>query len=151
MTPPDASRDHPAEGEELATAARGTATPVDVAVDPRARTSTVVLLAGPLIATLYFAVVYLVTEAGCSADGPGLDALDPPVPTVVTLVATGVAALACAATAAWGYRRWRRRAGEPSELLVDREPFAFLGFLLSLLSLVTVLMVGLPALVLRAC
>lgn len=150
MTPPDASRHHPAEGEEVATAARGTPTPVDVAVDPRARTSIAVLLAGPLIATVYFAVVYLVTEAGCTGDGPGLDAFDPPVPTVVTLVATAVAAVACAGAAAWAHRRWRGRPGEAAEL-VDHEPFAFLGFLLSLLSLVTVLLIGLPALVLRAC
>lgn len=150
MTPPDASRHHPAEGEEVATAARGTPTPVDVAVDPRARTSIAVLLAGPVVATVYFAVVYLVTEAGCSGDGPGLDAFDPPVPTVVTLGATAVAALGCVAAAAWAHRRWRSRPGGPEEL-VDREPFAFVGWLLSLLSLVTVLMVGLPALVLRAC
>lgn len=150
MTPPDASRDHPAEGEGLATAAKGTPTPVDVAVDPRARTSVAVLLAGPVIAVVYFAVVYLVTEAGCSADGPGLDAFDPPVPTVVTLVATAVAALACTAAAAWAYRRWRRSA-DSSDVLVDHRPFAFLGVLLSLMSLVTVLMVGLPALVLEAC
>lgn len=151
MTRPDASRDHPAEGEELATATGGTPTPVDVAVDPRARSSIGMFLAGPVIAVVYFAVVYLVTEAGCSADGPGLDVFDPPVPTVVTLVATAVAAVACAVAAAWAYRRWRREAGGSSEVLVDHEPFAFLGFLLSLLSLVTVLMVGLPALVLRAC
>lgn len=150
MTPPDASRDHPAKGEELATAARGTPTPVDVAVDPRARTSIAVLLAGPVIATVYFAVVYLVTEAGCSGDGPGLDAFDPPVPTVVTLVATAVAAVACTAAAAWAHRRWRSRPDEAAEL-VDHDPFAFLGLLLSLLSLVTVLIVGLPALVLQAC
>lgn len=147
MTPPDASRDHPAEGDELATAAKGTPTPVDVAVDPRARNTIAVFLAGPVIAAVYFGVVYLVTEAGCSGDGTGLNAFDPPVPTVVTLAATLVAALAAAAAAGWAYRRWRS-AGDG---LVDRQPLAFVGFLLSLLALVTVLMLGLPALVLDAC
>ena len=151
MTPPDASRDHPAKGEELAAPAKGTPVPVDVAVDPRARSAVAVFLAGPVIATLYFAVVYLVTEAGCSGDGPGLDAFDPPVPTVVTLVATAVASVACALAAGWAYRRWRRGREGSGEELVDHEPLAFVGFLMSLLSLVTVLMLGLPALVLSAC
>jgi hypothetical protein len=151
MSTSDASRDHPAKREELATAAQGTPAPVDVAVDPRARNAIVVFLAGPLIATLYFATVYLVTEAGCSGDGPGLDIFDPPVPTVVTLAATAVASLACAAAALLAYRRWRRGPTGPAEDLVDREPLAFVGFLMSLLALVTVLMLGLPALVLPAC
>lgn len=149
MTPPDATRDSPAEGE--ATAAKGTPAPVDVAVDPRARSAIAVFLAGPVIAAVYFLVVYLVTEAGCSGDGPGLDVFDPPVPTVVTLVATGVAALGCAASGAWGYRRWRGGRTESAERLVDHEPLAFVGFLLSLLALLTVLLLGLPALVLEVC
>jgi hypothetical protein len=143
----DASRDHPAAGEEVATAVKGTPASVDVAVDPRARGAIASLLAGPVIGSLYFGVVYLVTEAGCSGDGAGLDAFAPPVPTVVTLAATLVAALACAAAAGWAYRRWR----SADNGLVDRQPLAFVGFLLSLLTLVTVLMLGLPALVLDAC
>lgn len=146
-----ASREHPASGDELATASGGTPVPVDVAVDPRARRTLAVLLAGPLVAGVCFAVVYLVTEAGCSGDGPGLDAFDPPVPTVVTLVATAVAALACVATSVWAYRHWRRGHETSADGLVDHEPLAFVGLLLSLLSLLTVLMLGLPALVLRAC
>jgi hypothetical protein len=134
--------------DETATAAKGTPAPVDVSVDPRARRAVAVLLAGPVIAVVYFAVVYLVTEAGCTGDGPGLDVLDPPVPTVVTLVATVLALLACAGSAAWAYRRWRSPVHEP---LVDRRPLSFVGFLLSLLALVTVLLLGLPALVLEAC
>jgi hypothetical protein len=143
----DASRDHPAEGEEEATPVKGTPASVDVAVDPRARGAIATFLAGPVIASLYFGVVYLVTEAGCSGDGAGLDAFDPPVPTVVTLAATLVAALACAAAAGWAYRRWQ----SADDGLVDRQPLAFVGFLLSLLALLTVLMLGLPALVLDAC
>ena len=136
-------------------ASTGTAAPVDVSVDRRAVMAVVVLLAGPVISSLHFLLVYVVVEAGCTGDGPGLDVFDPPVPTVVTLVATAVAAVACAATAWWGWARWRaprrERPEASSEELVDREPLAFVGFLLSLLGLVVVLFVGLPALVLQAC
>ncbi|SFE81907.1 hypothetical protein [Blastococcus tunisiensis] len=141
--------------DEAATSSRGTPAPVDVSVDTRAVVVVAVLLAGPVISSVHFMLVYLVAEAGCTGDGPGLDAFDPPVPTVVTLVATAVAALACAATAWWGLARWRafrRFRGEAgSEELVDRQPLAFGGFVLSVLGLVTVLFVGLPALFLSAC
>lgn len=152
MTARDPGRDLPPEHEKTATAARGTAAPVDVAVDPRARTAVAVFLAGPVIAVVHFVVVYLVAEAGCTGDGPGLDAFDPPVPVVVTVVATVVAALASCGAALWAYRRWRPRHREaaPAEL-VDRRPLAFIGFLLSLLATVTVLLVGAPALVLGPC
>lgn len=150
MSRKDAGRDLPVEPETVA-APKGTAAPVDVTVDPRARTTIVVLLTGPVILMVHFLVVYLVTEAGCTGDGPGLDVFDPPVPAVVTVVATALAAVACCASALWAYRRWRP--GDPGrgEGLVDREPLAFVGFLLSVLALLTVLLVGLPALVLEAC
>lgn len=151
MTAPEGPTDRRPPPDETATAARGTAAPVDVAVDPRARNAVAVLLAGPIVAVLHFAVVYLVTEAGCTGDGPGLDALDPPVPVVVTVVATVVAALLCCATALWAHRRWRDPRTPVSGGLVDHEPMSFVGFLLSLMALVTVLLVGLPALVLEAC
>lgn len=120
-----------------------------------------VFLAGPIIWSVHFMVVYLVAEAGCTGDGPGLALFDPPVPTVVTLAATAVATVASLATAAWGYRRWRARRQEPAGGAGDRaggredhDPggsLAFAGFLMSLLSVVSVLFVGLPALVLPAC
>jgi heme/copper-type cytochrome/quinol oxidase subunit 3 len=152
VSAPDPGRDLPPEHEESATAAHGSAAAVDVAVDPRARTSLAVFLAGPVIGVVHFLVVYLVAEAGCTGDGPGLDAFDPPVPAVVTGVATVVAALACCGTALWAYRRARppRDAASPG-LLVDRRPLAFMGLLLSLLALVTVLLVGSSALVLGSC
>ena len=157
MTGSDAGRELPTERETV-TAAKGTAAPVDVTVDPRARSTIAVFLAGPVILMAHFLVVYLVAEAGCTGDGPGLDVFDPPVPAVATLVATVVAALACCGSAFWAYRRWRSGDGRESDApdgrggdLVDREPLAFIGFLLSLLALVTVLAVGLPALVLEAC
>lgn len=151
MTGPDGATDRRPPPDETATAAQGTAAPVDVEVDPRARNAVAVLLAGPIIAVLHFAVVYLVTEAGCTGDGPGLNAFDPPVPAVVTVVATAVAAVLCCATALWAHRRWQNAQTPESGELVDHEPMSFVGFLLSLLALVTVLLVGLPALVLEAC
>ena len=62
----------------------------------------------------------------------------------------------------WWYRRWRAGEHEPvadeaADLaggLRDRDrggTLAFAGFLLSLLSVVTILFVGLPALVLPSC
>lgn len=151
----DPLRPRPAPPEDTVVASKGTAAPVDLSVDTRSVTSIAVLLSGPVISSLHFLLVYLVAEAGCTGDGPGLDAFDPPVPTVVTLVATATGALACVATAWWGLARWRgpgrtEEAG-PDEHLVDRRPLAFAGFLLSLMGLVMVLIVGLPALVLDAC
>jgi hypothetical protein len=155
MTPRDRGRPRPLPPEETATAGGGTPAPVDVSVDTRAVTAVVVFLAGPVISSVHFMLVYLVAEAGCTGDGPGLDAFDPPVPTVVTVVTTVVAALACVATAWWAYARWRAlqraRPGADAEELVDRRPLAFGGLLLSLLGFATVLFVGLPALFLGAC
>lgn len=162
MSRQDDSADIPAQGDGSTTAVDGTPIAVDIARDRRARVIWVVFLAGPVIWFAHFMVVYLVVEAGCTGDGPGLTAFDPPVPTIVTLVATVVAAVACLWCAGWGYRRWRGRArqlpsGVTDDLSADLEHgdrdglLAFAGFLLSLLSLGAVLLVGLPALVLPAC
>lgn len=148
-------RRYPPVARQTATGTKGTSAGVDVTLDPRARTTVVVGLAGPVLSSVHFLLVYLVTEAGCTGDGPGLDLVDPPVPTVVTLVATAVFAVVCGGSALWAYRRWRPRqqpgATPAYDTLVDRQPLSFVGFLLSLLGLVTVLFVGLPALFLPAC
>jgi hypothetical protein len=148
VTEGSAGRRLPVEPETV-TAAKGTAAPVDVTVDPRARTTIVALLAGPVILIAHFLVVYLVAEAGCTGDGEGLDIFDPPVPTVATAVATVVAVVAAVASVWWNYRRWRSegRSGE----LVDRRPLAFVGFVMSVLTVFTVLLVGGPVLLLEAC
>ncbi len=153
---PDAARDRVSQGTGAATAGRGTPVAVDVSGDPRARRTLALFLAGPLIWTAHFLIVYLVAEAGCTGDGPGLNLLDPPVPTVATLAATAVAALACLATARGGYRRWRADQHERADGAGLEPPdrggaLAFTGFLLSLLGFVAVLFVGLPALVLHPC
>jgi hypothetical protein len=138
------------------TSVKGTPFAVDVSRDRRARSTWIVLLGGPLTGLTHFMIVYLVAEAGCTGEGHGLEILDPPVPRVVTLVATGVAAAACLALAAWAHRRWHaytQRAGTGDLEVISGDlndesgqaPLAFAGFLLSLLMLVTVLFVGLPA------
>jgi hypothetical protein len=143
------------------TAGEGTPLAVDVSRDRRARWALAMFVAGPVIWSVHFMVVYLVVEAGCSGDGPGLALFDPPVPTVVTLAATALAALACLAAARWSWRRWRSAGAAPADEagdlaggLADRDrggTLAFAGFLLSLLGVVTVLLVGLPALALPSC
>jgi hypothetical protein len=103
-------------------------------------------------------VVYLVAEAGCTGGGPGLRVFNHPVPTIVTVAATGVASIACLGFAGWAYVRWRgskkdspaTRSGDPEDDDRGAEP-AFAGFLLSLLFFIAILMDGLPAVVLRAC
>lgn len=168
MSRRDIPADEPPPGDGSRTAAEGTPVAVDVSRDRRARVIWVVFLAGPLTWFAHFMLVYLVAEAGCTGGGPGLRLLDPPVPTVVTLAATAVAAVACLGFAAWGYREWRvstrqLAAGGPGATggagigaggLTDHDlsrSLAFAGFLLSLLSFLAVLFVGLPALVLPPC
>jgi hypothetical protein len=157
MSRQDGPDDGLPRGEGSGTAEEGTPFAVDFSRDRRARTTIAVFLAGPVIWSAHFLLVYLVVEAGCTGDGPGLRLFDPPAPTVVTLVATAVAALACLAAAAWGYRRWRAGQHEVADDAGglgehDRGgSLAFAGFLLSLLGLVTVLFVGVPAVALPAC
>lgn len=138
----------------------GTPVAVDVSRDRLARVTWVVFLGGPVIWFAHFMLVYLVTEAGCSGDGHGFDVFDPPVPAATTLAATAVAAIGCLGFGAWGYRRWQRTRNGPaaddaSELsgpLPDRNgggSLDFAAFLLALFSFVSVLFVGLPALVLE--
>jgi hypothetical protein len=71
-----------------------------------------------------------------------------------------VAGALCGALAVWAFRRWRASAatagvGPPLAGDVDdadgRGSLAFTGFLLSSLSLVTILFVGLPAPFLPSC
>lgn len=160
MSAPDHDDRRPGRTGAL-TAPGGTPFPVDVSRDRRARGEWVVFLAGPILWFTHFIVVYLAVEAGC-AGGPGLRVFEPPVADRLTLVATAVAGAGCLAAAVWGFTRARRsrrdRAADAApELSGPREHWdrggtlAFAGALLSLLSLVSVLFIGLPALVLPAC
>ena len=162
MSVRDVPPDEPSPSDGSRTAGEGTPFAVDVSRDRRARWPLFMFVSGPLIWSVHFLLVYLVTEAGCSGDGPGLELFDPPVPEAVTLAATAAAAAAALASATWWYRRWRASEHEPAadeaadlaggHTHRDRGgTLAFAGFLLSLLSVVTVLFVGLPALVLPSC
>ena len=160
---PDVTRRRGSTGRSPAedgarTAIEGTPFAVDVSRDRRAHVKWIVFLAGPVIWFAHFMVVYLVAEAGCTGGGPGLRVFNHPVPTIVTVAATGVASIACLGFAGWAYVRWRgskkdspaTRSGDPEDEDRGAEP-AFAGFLLSLLFFIAILMDGLPAVVLRAC
>jgi hypothetical protein len=155
MSVRDVPPDEPSPQDGSRTAREGTPFAVDVSRDQRARFSLFMFVAGPVIWSVHFLLVYLVTDAGCSGDGPGLSLFDPPVPRVATLAVTAAAAAAALACAMWWYRRWRGSGPEPAaDEAAGRDrggSLAFTGFLLSLLSVVTVLFVGLPALVLPSC
>jgi hypothetical protein len=157
MSVRDVPPDEPSPPDGSRTAGEGTPFAVDVSRDRRARWPMFMFVSGPVIWSVHFLLVYLVTEAGCSGDGPGLRLFDPPVPKAVTLATTAAAAAATLGCATWWYRRWRASEHEPAadlagDLDEDRGgTLAFTGFLLSLLSVVTILFVGLPALVLPSC
>ena len=162
MSVRDVPPDEPSPPDGSRTAGEGTPFAVDVSRDRRSRWALFMFVSGPVIWSVHFLLVYLVTEAGCSGDGPGLRLFDPPVPKAVTLAATAAAAAAALACARWWYRRWQASehelaADEAADLaggFTDRDrggTLAFTGFLLALLSVVTILFVGLPALVLASC
>jgi hypothetical protein len=158
MSVRDVPPDEPSPPDGSRTAEEGTPFAVDVSRDRRVRWPLFMFVAGPVIWSVHFLLVYLVTEAGCSGDGPGLRLFDPPVPKVVTLAATAAAAVAALGCATWWYRRWQAGEHEPAADeaadLADHDrggTLAFTGFLLSLLSVVAILFVGLPALVLPSC
>jgi hypothetical protein len=153
MSPGDRPKDEAASGGKT-TGASGTPFAVDVTGDRQSRDVWIVLLAGPVIWLTHFMIVYLVAEAGCTGDGPGLEVFDPPVPTAVTLVATALGCLACLGFATWAYRRWtvvRRSDGGLDDDPDGRGSLAFVGLLLSLLSVVAILFVGVPAPFLSPC
>ncbi|MGD9749629.1 MAG: hypothetical protein AB7W59_01405 [Acidimicrobiia bacterium] len=140
------------------TAASGTPVAVDVSADRRTRHLWVVLLGGPLVWLAHFALTYLVAEAGCTGDGPGLDRFDPPVPRVFTVAATAIALLACAALGRRAWRQWRPAAqhhrdddrghqspGETATMLGG------IGLLLAGFSAAAVLLVGVMTPLLPGC
>lgn len=127
-----------------ATSPHGTGRTVDTSAARGSLRTTALFLAGPVVLTVHFFAVYLVAEAGCTGGGPGLTLFDPPVPKYLTLVATGVAGVACSATAVIAWRLVRGAAPRDRPMLV-------VGEMLSVLGLFTVLFVGLPAAFLESC
>jgi hypothetical protein len=150
----DASSGRRRDGRRTPREGTGTPLPIDVSSDIRNRRSIALFVAAPVIWSAHFMLVYLVAEAGCTGDGPGLGLFDPPVPTAVTLVATAAATLACLLTASVSYRRWRANRAQTADGGGPGQPdgdLDFAGLMMSLLGVLTVLSVGLPALVLRPC
>lgn len=163
MSPDDARADQdqgalsPAEGE-------GTPAAVDVSQDRRRRWIWAMFLAGPIIWFGHFMLVYLVAEAGCTGDGPGLNVFDPPVPVTLTLVSSVLALAACAAATLWAFRHWQSASNEVERSPDDAEDLAgeydddrrrgalaFAGLLLSAFSAIAILFTAAPALVLGPC
>ena len=123
----------------------------------------ILLLLGPVTWATHFLVVYLLVEAMCSeaATGPGtwLGAL---APISATIVATIAASLVVLGGLAFTARRYRQAIAEAArrenegatdtdhQLLRDRQVL-FMGLLLAPLSLIAILVVGLPALWVPVC
>ena len=134
-----------------ATGATGTPHPVDFTRDRRARLTWVLFLGGPVVWIGHFMFVYLVAEAGCTGDGPGLDLFAPPVPAILTVVATVAAAVACLTLAYANVRRHRRSGESDTDTDDTRSSLALAGALLSGLSALAVFSDGIPGLVFPAC
>lgn len=100
----------------------------------------VVALGGPAVWITHFMVVYLAAELSCAGlESDGWSAFGEGTLVVLTVVATVAAAVGCAALAVVA----RRRMSSPDR---DRADFSFLGFLLSIGSILGVAAVGVPAL-----
>ena len=100
----------------------------------------VIAVGGPAVWITHFMVVYLAAEVSCTGlESDGWSAFGEGTLVVVTVVATAVAVLACAALAVVARRRM-------ATLDRDRVEFAFLGFLLSIGSILGIVAVGAPAL-----
>ena len=143
------------------TAVDGTPMAVDIGHHHQARLTWIAFLAGPVIWFGHFMLVYTVAEAGCTGAGAGLRFFDPPVPVLTTIVTTPLAAIACLGAAFWAYRRWRGGTDTSAPVTDGRfrgsgddergGSLAFAGMLLSLVSFLSVLFVGVSALFLQPC
>ena len=148
------NRIDPDDAPGARTASDGTPIAVDVSGEGKARAAIALFVAGPVIWSVHFMVLYLVVEAGCSTRGPGFDIFNPPVPTITTYVGTAIAVLASIVVAVMNYRRWRARRDDADVAVEAADPggsLAFAGFMLALLGIAVILFVGLPALALPAC
>ena len=147
----------PAEGA-------GTPAAVDLSEDRRTRPIWIVFVGGPIIWFVHFMFVYLVAEAGCTGEGPGLRIFDPPVPVAATLVTAVLAVAGCAAMATWAFRVWRASSRELEAAPDDaadlsgefdddrrRGSLSFAGFILSVFSVLAVLFTAVPAVMLGPC
>lgn len=102
----------------------------------------VLFLAGPVIWFVYFMVVYLFAEAGCSPGGLRV------APSVVTWFTVAVTVIAAIATATLAFRA-ARSLGEGSG--GDWKLMRWGGAILGGLFVLAILLVGAPALVFAPC
>ena len=132
---------------------------------PRSWWTWILLLTGPVTWATHFMVVYLFVDALCAAvttaDGGVPTWLGTSTPVAVTLVGTAIAAVVVIADLLFTARRFRQATREArrehqdatdidSQLVRDRH-ILFVGCLLSALSLVSILLVGLSALWVPTC
>jgi hypothetical protein len=111
------------------------------------------LIGGPVIWFAHFMIVYLVAEAACTGDGPGMERFHSPVLEIVIGAATVAAALGCLLLIGQGYRSAAGSRKAPGDR-GDGDgnlPTMYSGLLLSGLSLIAILFVALPGLVLPPC
>lgn len=120
------------------------------------------LLLGPATWATHFMVVYLLVEAWCSPASPGPETwLGSPAPVSATVVATGVATVVILVGTAFTALRYRQAIAEAGrrhadatdidhQLIRDRQ-LLFVGLLLGGVSVLAVLVVGLPALWVPTC
>lgn len=146
LPPPDAP-----DGSGATTSPTGTAYPVDFTRDRRAFSTWALFVGGPVIWFLHFMVVYLGAEAGCTGDGPGLELFDPPITTAVTIVATVVTTLACVPLLIGNLRRWREGGDGEDDRRETHRSMAAAGLSLTALSALTIVAVGVSAVVFPGC
>ena len=117
-------------------------------VRPRVPPAWVIVLAGPLIGTVYFWLIYLLAEAGCAEE---LELVDETVLRLVVL-AGGVASVVLLTAFAWRAARLRRDAASTGPNDDDSERFmATTGLMLLGLFLLFVAFLALPVIGMSLC
>lgn len=102
----------------------------------------IVFLGGPVVWALHFMIVYFIAEVACRFPVLDFRLLGLPGVSFFTVALTVVAGVGTLVLAGAAYRRWR--AG-------DARQTDFTGMLLSILSFVAILFVGVPAFFLQPC
>ena len=116
-------------------------------VRPRVPSTWAVVLAGPVIGTVYFWLVYLLAEAGCADD---LELVDETVLRLVVL-AGGVAAVVLLTAFAWRATRMRRDAASGGADDDSERFMATTGLMLLGLFLLFVAFLALPVIGMSLC
>jgi hypothetical protein len=111
-------------------------------VRPRVPPPWAVVLAGPVIGTVYFWLIYLVAEAGCAED---LELVDETVLRLVVL-AGGVASVVLLTAFAWRAARMRRDAApggaDDSERFMATTGLMLLGLFLLFIAFLAIPVIG---------